>query len=103
MRFLRIAVAIAAFAAPQIARADDHDHDHDHDETLEAVNRAEIRKLADILAAVKDKLPGEIVGFEIERKRDVWYYEFRTVDKAGRIFEVYVNAKTAEIARIKEK
>jgi uncharacterized membrane protein YkoI len=100
MRFLRIAVAVAALAAPQIARADPG---HDSDEALEAVNRAEIRKLADILAAVKDKLPGEIVGVEIESKHGVWYYEFRTVDKAGRIFEVYVNAKTAGIERIKEK
>lgn len=99
MRFLRIVVAIAALAAPQVARTDDHDHD----EALEAVNRAEIRKLGDILAAVKDKLPGEIVGIEIERKHDVWYYELRTVDATGRIFEVYVDAKTAKIARIKEK
>jgi uncharacterized membrane protein YkoI len=99
MRFFRIAVVIAALAAPQVARTEDHDHD----EAREAVNRAEIRKLADILSSVKGKLPGEIVGIEIERKRDVWYYEFRTVDKTGRIFEVYVDAKTAEIARIKEK
>ncbi len=100
MRFLRIVVAVAALAAPQIALPDS---DHDHDEAHEAVNRAEIRKLADILAAVKDKLPGEIVGIEIERKHNLWYYEFRTVDKTGRMFDVYVDAKTAEIARIKEK
>lgn len=99
MRFLRIVVAIAALAAPQAALP----HDHDHDEALEAVNRAEIRKLGDILSAVKDKLPGELVGIEIERKHGVWYYEFRTVDKTGRIFEIYVDAKTAEIERIKEK
>jgi uncharacterized membrane protein YkoI len=100
MRFLRTVVAVAALAAPQIASADPS---HDHDEALEAVNRAEIRKLADILVAVKDKLPGEIVGMEIERKHGAWYYEFRIVDDTGRIFEVYVDAKTAEIARVKEK
>ncbi len=100
MRLLRIAIAVAALAAPQVAPADPS---HDHDEAFEAVNRAEIRKLADILAAMKDKIPGEIVRIEIERKHDVWYYEFRTVDGEGRIFEVYVDAKTAEIATIKEK
>jgi uncharacterized membrane protein YkoI len=102
MRFLRIVVAVAALAAPQTTPAHS-DHDHDHDEAREAVNRAEIRKLAEILSAVKEKLPGEIVGVEIEHKHGVWYYEFRTVDGTGRIFEVYVNAKTAEIAKVKEK
>jgi uncharacterized membrane protein YkoI len=96
---LWIVVAIATLAAPQAARTDGHGHD----EALEAVNRAEIRKLADILAAVKGRLPGEIVGIEIERKHGVLYYEFRTVDKAGRIFEVYVDAKTGEIVKVKEK
>jgi uncharacterized membrane protein YkoI len=100
MRLLWFAIIAAALAAQPIARADS---DHDNDEAYEAVNRAEIRKLADILAAVKDKLPGEIAGMEIERKHGVWFYEFRTVDKQGRIFEVYVNAKTADIERIKEK
>ncbi len=47
MRFLRIVFSVAAFVAPQVARANS---DHDHDEALEAVNRAEIRKLADIHA-----------------------------------------------------
>jgi uncharacterized membrane protein YkoI len=92
--------ALAAFAAPRATRADS---DRDQDEAFEAAGKSEIRKLADIFAAVKGELPGEIVGVEIERKHGVWYYEFRTVDAAGRIYEVYVDAKTAEIARIKDK
>jgi uncharacterized membrane protein YkoI len=100
MRIFRIFVAVAALAAPQLAPPVSG---HDHDEALDAVNRAEMRKLADILAAVKDRLPGEIVGIEIERKHGVWYYEFRTVGKDGRLYEVYVDAKTGEIAKVKEK
>ncbi|MFT4079063.1 PepSY domain-containing protein [Rhodomicrobium sp.] len=98
---LRIIFAtLIAFGAPAstLAHSDD-----DHDAALEAVEKKDILQLADILGAVKDRLPGEVVGIEIERKHGVWYYELRTVDKAGRIFEVYVDAKTAEIARIKEK
>ncbi|WP_251134050.1 PepSY domain-containing protein [Rhodomicrobium sp. Az07] len=98
LRFLF--AALVAFAAP----VQTHAHsDDDHDTAREAVEKNDIRQLADILGAVKDRLPGEVVGIEIERKHGVWYYEFRTVNKAGRIFEVYVDAKTAEIAKIKEK
>ncbi len=75
----------------------------DHDAVRIAVERGEIRPLADLLAIVSGKLPGEIAGVEIERKNGHWVYEFRVVDKAGRLFEVYVDARSGEINRIKEK
>ena len=68
-----------------------------------AVERAEIRSLADILDVLRGKLPGEVVGVEIERKNGRWLYEFRVVDEKGRLFEVYVDARTATIERTKEK
>jgi uncharacterized membrane protein YkoI len=75
----------------------------DHDRVREAVTRGEIRPLADILAAVRDSLPGEIVGVEIERKDGRWMYEFRVLGQGGRLLEIYVDARTASIERIKEK
>ena len=75
----------------------------DHDAARRAVERGEIRALADILTTVRDKLPGEIAGVEIEHEGDRWLYEFRVVDKKGRLFEVYVNARNGEIERVKEK
>lgn len=44
-----------------------------------------------------------MVGTEIENKNGVWLYEFRVVDKDGRLFDVYVDAATALISKIKEK
>jgi uncharacterized membrane protein YkoI len=76
---------------------------HDHDAVRLAVERGEIRPLAEILTRVRDKLPGQIAGVEIERKAGRWLYEFRVVDRQGRLFEVYVDARTGEIERIKEK
>ena len=96
--FWIILATLTALGAPAAAHMD-----RDQDEAFEAAGKAEIRKLADILAAVESKLPGEVVGVELERKHGVWYYKFRAVDSEGRIFEVYVDAKTAEMARIKEK
>lgn len=88
-----------ALAPPGAGRADPRDHDA----VRLAVARGEIRPLADILAAVREKLPGNIAGVEIERKAGRWLYEFRVVDASGRLFEVYVDAQSAQIDRIKEK
>ncbi|MBB5045339.1 putative membrane protein YkoI [Rhodopseudomonas rhenobacensis] len=84
-------------------RHDHHDRDRDHDAARGAVERGEIKPLAELLQIVKDKLPGEITGVEIERKHGLWLYEFRVIDKAGRLFEVYVDAQNGEVRRTKEK
>ena len=94
---LTILLAVASLATPM--RADPADHDA----VRQAVERGEIRSLADILGLVRGKLPGEIAGVEIERKNGRWLYEFRTVDAKGRLFEVYVDAGNGQIERIKEK
>jgi uncharacterized membrane protein YkoI len=74
---------LAAVLAPVPGAAGDRDKG-----APEAVRRAveagEIKSLADILAAVRGKLPGEVAGVEIERERGRW-------------------ARSGEIERIKEK
>ena len=90
------AVALFAVAA---AKADSEDHE----KVRRAVERGEIRPLADILAAVRDKLPGEVAGVEFEKDNGRWIYELRVVGKSGRLFEVYVDARTANIEKTKEK
>lgn len=75
----------------------------DHDEVRRAVEQGEIKPLATILDIVRAKLPGEITSVEIENKKGQWLYEFRTIDAQGRLREVYVDARTAEIVAIKEK
>ena len=89
-------------AAPHRAIARDHDGPR-HDEVRRAVEAGEIRPLADILKAVRGKLPGDVAGVEIEHRDGRWLYEFRVVDSQGRLFEVYVDARTGEVERIKEK
>jgi len=84
-------------------RRDRHVERSDHDAVRAAVEQGEIKPLAELLAMVKGKLPGEITGVEIERKHDRWLYEFRVIDKSGRLFEVYVDASSGDIRRTKEK
>ena len=92
----------ALAAAPRMADARDQDELR-RDEVRRAVETGEIRSLADILKAVRGKLPGEVAGVEIERKDGRWRYEFRVVDGKGRLFDVYIDARSGEIERIKEK
>ncbi|MGE5165313.1 MAG: PepSY domain-containing protein [Sphingobacteriales bacterium] len=96
------AVAALVTAEPQLAAARDRD-DLRRDEVRRAVEAGEIRSLADIITAVRGKLPGEVAGVEIERKEGRWRYEFRVVDRQGRLFDVYIDARNGEIERIKEK
>jgi hypothetical protein len=92
--------ALAAAIAPLHGAKADSD---DHDSVRRAVERGEIRSLADILAAVRGKLPGKVAGVEIEREGGRWVYEFRVVDGKGRLFDVSVDARTATIEQVKEK
>lgn len=94
-----IAIAVVALWPATSLLADDADHDA----VRHAVARGEIRPLSEIRDIVRGKLTGEIAGVEIERKSGRWLYEFRVVDGKGRLFEVYVDARTGEIDRIKEK
>jgi len=94
-----LVIALTATTAVTPAAAEPHDQD----KVRQAVANGEIRPLADILGAVRGKLPGEVTGVEIERKGGRWLYEFRTFDRAGRLFEVYVDAQSGKIERVKEK
>ena len=71
---------------------------------LAAQSRPErsVRSL-DILNEIRSKLPGEIIGVEIEQKNGRWLYEFRAIDSKGRLFEVHVDARSGEIEGVKEK
>lgn len=93
-----IAVLSAGLALP-FAHADEHEREA----MRQAVERGEIRPLADILAAVRGTLPGEVVGVEAERKHGRWLYEFRVVDSQGRLFKVYVDAHSATIEQTRQK
>jgi uncharacterized membrane protein YkoI len=99
--FAAIAMVAGAVVTGGAAHADDKGRDQDM--TRQAVERGEIKPLADIMAAIRGKLPGEVVGVEIEQKRGRWFYEFRVADAKGRLFEVYVDARSGVIDRIKEK
>lgn len=96
-------VAVLTVVWPLAADEGDQERDHQRDAVRGAVERGEIKSLVEVLQAVRPKLPGEIVGVEIESDDGIWVYEFRVADDKGRLFEVYVAAATARILKIEEK
>ncbi|RTM09737.1 MAG: peptidase [Bradyrhizobiaceae bacterium] len=100
--FLVVPLLAGVLLAPVPAAASDHDKGAP-DAVRRAVEAGEIKSLADILASLRDKLPGQVAGVEIERERGRWIYEFRLVDDKGRLYEAYVDARSGEIERVKEK
>jgi uncharacterized membrane protein YkoI len=98
-RFLVLGLGLAAVLPGGAALADRADQQ----EVRLAVERGEIRPLADILGSLRDKLPGEVVGVEVERSKGRWIYELRVVDRGGRLLEVYVDARSGSIEQTREK
>lgn len=79
-----------------------HDHDHDHDRARRLLERGDIQPLNDILTRVQNDLPGRIIATEFEREDGIYVYEFKVVDSAGRVREVYVDAATARVLKVED-
>jgi len=73
------------------------DRDRDYEQARRAVERGEALALAEILTRARPSLGGEIMGVSFKRKHDRWVYEFKVIDPAGRLWEVYVDAATAAV------
>lgn len=108
LRNLCISAFVAVLSVGSPLHADDGEDEgsadhHQREAVRGAVERGEIKPLVEVLAAVHSKLPGEIVGVEIENAHGTWTYEFRIADSKGRLFEAAVDAATAEVISIEEK
>lgn len=76
---------------PTLVRADDVGHE----EARRAVERGELRPLADILAVVKKSFPGKVVEVELEREDSGRYiYEIEVLSRDGRVIELEYDGKT---------
>lgn len=95
----RRAIVILGLATALLPPAAMADRERDYDQARRAVERGEALSLTDILMRVRTDLGGDVVGVEFERKRDRWVYEFKVIDSAGRLWEVYVDAANADILK----
>jgi uncharacterized membrane protein YkoI len=75
---------------------------HDHDRARAALERGEVRPIAEVLAAVADQVPGDVVEVELEREHGRWAYELKLIAPDGRILEVLVDAASATIIKTEQ-
>lgn len=90
-----VALACLTLQTPALAQEDDPEPDHEL--ARRALERKEILPLDQVLAAIRDRVPGEIVEIELERERERWIYEVEIIDETGRLRDVLVDATNAEI------
>ena len=80
----------------------DRNDDDEHDQARQALQDGLILPLADILAMVKDRLGGEIIGVKLESEDGRYVYEFKVLQLSGRVREIYVNAMNGEILKVED-
>lgn len=94
-------LAISLVVAGPAAHADSDARDQAL--ARKALLEGRIKSLSDITEQVKPKLPGKILGVELEvEKGGRFVYEFDVIDSAGRLKEVDVDAATGEILSIED-
>ena len=100
----RMALLLTAFASvtavPSLAREDESER---RDAVRRAVEAGEVLPLSQILEKVRVRVSGDITGVEINREEGRWHYEFRVIDRGGRVLEVHVDARSGNIEQIEEK
>lgn len=101
----RFALALAVTLTCTTAQADrDGKGEHDYERARAALDRGEVRPMAEILAAVAAQVPGEVVEVEFERQRRggqvLWVYELKVIDGQGQVLEVLVDAATARVLEV---
>lgn len=61
--------------------------------------KGEVKSLASLLNVVEAKYLGKIIESDLDFEDGHWLYEFEVLPPDGRLFVVYVDAKTAIVAR----
>lgn len=73
---------------------------HDHDAAHQALLRAEVLPLAQVLAQIEVQFNARLIEVEFERKSGQYTYEFELITTDGRIFEVEVDAATGRVLKV---
>ena len=66
------------------------------------LSEGRIRPLAEILAAVKAQVPGEMLEVEFEVEQGAYIYEVKLLRPDGRVQEVEADAATGKILKIED-
>jgi len=79
------------------AEEQEHQDGRGQEGALRALENGQARPLVEILEIVRERLGGEVVGVDFERRGGRFAYEFKVVTPSGNLREIYVDALTAVI------
>jgi uncharacterized membrane protein YkoI len=101
---LGVTFALSASFAASVTFGDEIGKSRDdHDIALKAVERGEILPLETVLSEVGKTIHGEVVGIELERKRETWVYQIKIIAHGNSMIELDVDARTAKVLRTRGK
>ncbi len=75
----------------------------DHDRARQAVQAGEVLPLPVVLERLQREVPGQVLEVELEQERGTWMYEIKLLTPAGQLTKVKLDARTAEVLRIKSR
>lgn len=76
---------------------------HDHDRARAAVEAGEILPLPALLEQVQRTHPGQVLELELETQGGRWIYEMKLLQPDGRLLKLVVDARTAQVLKLKSK
>jgi uncharacterized iron-regulated membrane protein len=74
---------------------------HDHDRAREAVRAGEAMPLPALLERLHRSHPGQVLELELEREDGRWLYEIRLLQPDGQLVKLLVDARTAEVLKLR--
>lgn len=93
-----IAIALLSGLPPIIVRADDVGPEV----AKRLLSEGRIRPLAEIVDAVRSKVPGELMEVELELENGGYVYDVKLLGPNGRVQEVEADAATGAILKIED-
>ncbi len=95
---IALALCLALSGTMGLAHADDG-----HERARKALAAGEILPLPTVLERVAKQQPGTVVEVELDRRDQLWVYEFKILSPAGGLIKLWVDARDANIIERREK
>ena len=87
------------------ARSDDDRYKYGrsgHEDVYKQRNSRNILPFKKILERVRSHIDGEIIETEFEYEDGIPVYEFKFIDRSGRVMEMYVDARNGKVLKKEE-
>ena len=90
---------LAGVLATPLAQASDKDHER----ARQAVQAGQVMPLPAVLDKLALTPPGQVLEVELEQERERWIYEIKLLTPAGQLTKVKLDARTAEVLRVRSR